>query len=164
MGIEIELIGCGAPVMESIGLFNGLRITDDSAFQDLGDVVNRTPLSRLVADINTGKYTNAVAVMARRILPFRGVHALILDGIHIADEKIPFNPEKRDRLNETIQALNRLGISNLYVGDSLSRIGEQGRQEWRNFINIIRRGNEELIVDGNTLPKIPERFSTSKAA
>lgn len=31
LGKEIEIIGCGAPIMESIGLFNGIRMTQDSA-------------------------------------------------------------------------------------------------------------------------------------
>lgn len=157
VGKEVELIGCGAPIMESIGLFNGMRMTPDSALQNLGNIFNHTPLSRLVAAFNTEMYKDATAVVARRILPFREVHGLILDGIHIADQDVPLT-KKRDRLNSSVLALNRLGISNLFVGDSLIRVGEKGRQAWQDFISIFKEGNAELELAGKKLPKIPDLY------
>ena len=174
LGKEIEIIGCGAPMMESIGLFNGMRITMDSALPNpegmpvIGKTVpflKRIPgLLQLYSKSNTGMYHDAVAVAGRRTLLFKGVHGLILDGIHIADEDIPLNPDKRNRLNQSILAINRLGASNLFVGDSLVRAGERGRQAWRDFIDIFKRGNVDLMFGDRRLPKIPRRFSLPKAA
>lgn len=159
LGKEIEIIGCLAPMMESIGLFNGIRFTPDSAMPNLGSLVNRIPLSYITAIFNTGMYRDAAAVAARRILPFRGVHALILDGVHIADKDVPLDSVKRERLNKSILALNRLGIGNLFIGDSLVRVGREDRQVWQDFINVFKRGNTELVFGKKKLPKIPERFA-----
>lgn len=160
LGKEIEIIGCGAPMMESIGLFNGMRISPDSALQNFGATTNRIFLSRLaVADMNTGMYHSATTVASRRILPFRDAHGLILDGVHLADEDVPMNPDKRGRLNESILPLNRLGIGNLFVGDSLARVGETGKQAWQDLINVFKLGNVELLLGGKRRPKIPARFS-----
>lgn len=148
LGKEIEIIGCGAPMMESIGLFNGMRITMDSASPNpegmpvIGKAVpflKRIPgLLRYFSKLNTGMYHDAVAVAGRRTLLFKGAHGLILDGIHLTDEAVTLDPDKKDRLNQSILALNSLGIGNLFVGDSLARIGEQGRQVWRGFINQFK--------------------------
>jgi len=146
---EIELIGCGAPMMESIGLFNGMRITPDSAFPlekipPIGGVISfinkLIPISHLIASkINTGMYKDAVAVAARRTLPFKGAHGLILDGIHINDISVPMDPARKARLNQSLLALNSLGIGNLFVGDSLVRIGEGARKTWATFIEQFKQ-------------------------
>lgn len=173
LGKEIELIGCGAPMMESIGLFNGIRMTGDSALPNLEGwpgvgkavpLLKRIPfLSRLYSDTNTGMYHDATAVGARRILPLNKVYGLFWDGVHIADEKVPLTPDKKERLNISIQALNRLGVSNMFLGDSLVRVGEQGRQAWRKFIDVFKRGNVDLEFAGRKLPKIPEKYTLPKA-
>lgn len=151
LGREIELIGCGAPMMESIGLFNGIRMTADSALANLegmpviGGLVSllkRIPLiTEFYAKANTGMYVDTVAVAARRTLLFSGPHALILDGIHMADPEVPLDPNRRDVLNKSILALNRLGIGNLFVGDSLVRAGEEGKKIWREYINNFKNIN-----------------------
>lgn len=148
LGKEIELIGCGAPMMESIGLFNGIRMTADSALPNLegmpiiGRLVSflkKIPrLSQEYSKTNTRLYLDAVAVAARRTLLFKGSHGLLLDGIHLADKDVPLDPDKRDRLNQSLLALNSLGIGNLFVGDSLFRVGEEGRKVWRSFISKFK--------------------------
>lgn len=159
LGREIELIGCGAPMMESIGLFNGMRMTADSALayldqsfvgsmlpsflSPLGRVVSflneRTPLpSWIVSKTNTSMYRDTVAVAARRTLLFQGSHGLILDGVLISDLSVPIEQQRKGRLNQSLLALNSLGIGNLFVGDSLYRVGEEGRKVWRDFIERFK--------------------------
>ncbi len=175
LGKEIEIIGCGAPLMESIGLFNGMRMTGDSAvpletFVPLPNVVRRLTRTQLIGGAaNTELYHDAVAVGDRRILPLNNSYGLIWDGVHIADKETPFSPDKREALNESRMAADRLGVGNLFVGDSLARIGEQGRQAWRDFIRTFKMGNVELkfgdIKSGiRKLPKISERYVTPKAS
>lgn len=173
LGKEVEIIGCGAPMMESIGLFNGMRMTGDSAMPNLegwpgiGGAVpflKRIPgLLGLYSSINTGMYHDALAVGGRRTLPLNGAYGLIWDGVHLGvDERIPLNPGRRERFNKSLLALNRLGIGNFFVGDSLERIGEQGRQAWKGFISIFKKGNVEIDGEYRKIPAIPKRFVSSK--
>lgn len=130
---EVELIGCGAPMMESIGLFNGMRMTPDSALSNSGQ-------GPIEYQANTVMYEDAVAVAARRMLLFKGVLGLIFDGIHIINDIVPMDSVRRDRLNESVIALNALGIGgNFFVGDSLAKVGEAGRKTWATFLEQFKQ-------------------------
>lgn len=147
---EIEFIGCGAPMMESIGLFEGLRFTWDSAFPNieplgarfgkLGSTLATSPVADLIMSrLNTGLYHDAIAVAAKRILMYQKAHGLILDGIHLNDKGIPLDREKQKRSAKTLIALSKnLGISNLFIGDSMTRIEERERNEWKEFVRQFK--------------------------
>lgn len=149
LGNEIEIIGCGAPLMESIGLFNGMRMTPDSTvpletYLPFPRVLKRVlkPLIRtqlISGKTNTDLYHDTTAVGARRGLPFGETYGLIFDGIHMADKGVPLNQGERDSLNESIKRLAALGIGNLFVGDSMARVGEQGREKWRTFLTQFKQ-------------------------
>lgn len=161
---EIEIIGCGAPVMESIGLFDGMRMTGDSSvpletFAPFPNIVKRLTRTQLIGGkVNTELYSDAVAAGGRKTLPLNGSYGLIWDGIHITDEDIPLNPDQKERKNKSLLALNRLGVNNLFVGDSLAKAGEEGKAKWRNFIGIFKKGNVDLVFGDSILPKIKEKY------
>lgn len=150
-GKEIEIIGCGAPLLQSIGLFNGMRITADSAFSNLEGIPGyektfhllRNLTRRPIRKINTKYYRDAVSTAAKRALPYNGVFGAVLDGVHLNDPdismKIPVNKKGRNRFTETIIALRGLGLDNITVGDSFARIGEEGREEWKEYVEEFRQ-------------------------
>ncbi|MBI2021278.1 alpha-galactosidase [Candidatus Daviesbacteria bacterium] len=150
VGEEVEIIGCGAPMMESIGLFEGIRMTPDSALPNLkythryGGLIGglyKLGLDRVVAGVNSDWYQGAKAVAAKRVLPFSNSLGLIFDGIHLGDDpEIPINPTSADpnRQEELFLALAKLGINNLFVGDSLSRLSPQGLARWRRFVETFK--------------------------
>lgn len=153
LGKEIELIGCGAPVMESIGLFNGFRMSPDSAMQNMEEIYRYGKLiavllrkslllPKMFSGINTKMYSDALATAARRILPLKGCHGIVFDGIHLEDKKIPLDQRVKNATARSAVALASLGITNIFVGDSLSRIGEDGREIWKDFIRKFRSVQE----------------------
>jgi len=137
LGKEIILIGCGGPWLESLGLFNGSRMTPDSANPPL-------PLRKVTAKINEGVntllYRSATAVAARRTLPFGQSFGMIFDGIHI-DPNVPLGGKRKADFNKSILALKELGISNMFVGDSLINIPANVRQEWEEFVQSFKTSN-----------------------
>lgn len=145
---EIEVIGCGAPIMESIGLFEGFRFTGDSSLQELRNIprygnliswaLRVAPISRRVVDFNTQAYRDAAAVASRRSLAFRYAHGLVIDGIHLNDQGILVDAQRKKRINEMLLVLKGLGANNLFVGDSLVRVGEEGRKIWKSFVEQFR--------------------------
>lgn len=145
---EIEVIGCGAPIIESIGLFEGFRFTGDSSLQELRSIprygnliawaLKAAPISRRVVDFNTKLYRDAAAVAARRSLLFRYAHGLVIDGVHLNDQGILMDAQRKQRINAMLIVLKRLGANNLFVGDSLARIGARGRETWKSFVEQFR--------------------------
>lgn len=155
LGKDIILIGCGGPWLESIGLFNGSRMTSDSANPLLSkNIPPRRVITKIDERINTYLYRNATAVAARRVLPFRDSFGMIFDGIHI-DPALPFgvkrtreehiNPGVSDAkrkvpldFNKSILALRKLGISNMFVGDSLRNLPAHVKKQWVEFVQSFK--------------------------
>lgn len=138
LGKEITLIGCGGPWIESIGLFNGSRMTPDSAYPLKG-----TPgagilrITRSDQRINAHLYRDAAAVAARRAIPFGRVFGMIFDGIHI-DPNVPLGGKRKENFNRSILALRKLGISNMFVGDSLRNLSDDVRKQWEEFVQSFK--------------------------
>lgn len=142
-GKEIILIGCGGPWMESLGLFNGLRMTNDSAFPLPADNIPGKIQDKMVNQkVNPYLYKDAVAVAARRVIPFGESFGMILDGIHI-DPNVPLGNERKGAYNESLLALRKLGISNMFVGDSLINLPDDIRQQWINYVQTFKDSNYE---------------------
>lgn len=137
LGKEIILIGCGGPWLESIGLFNGSRMTPDSANPPL-------PLGKMTVKINEGintfLYRGAVAVAARRAIPFAKSFGMIFDGIHI-DPNVPLGGRQKEGFNKSILLLRKLGISNMFVGDSLRNLPSSTKQKWKEFVQSFKAQN-----------------------
>lgn len=142
-GKEIEFIGCGAPMMESIGLFEGIRMTGDSVLTDYEQMprygrliagLNKIGLTRYFSKLNTDRYKDAAAVASRRSLIYKYAHGLILDGVHLNDKKIYLDSSKKALLSEMFLALRRLGVSNLFVGDGLARLNSEQKQSWKEYV------------------------------
>lgn len=146
LGKEVEFIGCGAPTLESIGLFEGFRFTWDTAYPNIKPVGARfTPIGKAVVGsslarrgmsyINTGLYRDVVAVGSKRILMYKDALGLIWDGVHLNDDEIPLEPQHRDRTNKVLLALAQsLGGNNIFVGDGLAGLDERKQKAWDNFI------------------------------
>lgn len=138
LGKEIILIGCGGPWLESIGLFNGSRMTPDSANPLLS---NKIPPRKVTVKIDEGinalLYRGAIAVAARRSLPFGRSFGMIFDGIHI-DPNVPLGGKRKEKYNISILALRKLGISNMFVGDSLRNLPYDVRQKWEEFVKSFK--------------------------
>jgi len=142
LGKEITLIGCGGPWLESIGLFNGSRMTSDSANPLLSkNIPPRKVTAKIDEGINTYLYRNAAAVAARRAIPFRNNFGMIFDGIHI-DPKVG-SAKRKALYNRSILALRNLGISNMFVGDSLRDVPADVKQQWKEFVQVFKASNTE---------------------
>ncbi len=151
IGKEIEIIGCGAPMMESIGLFNAMRFTSDTALPNMeelptyGEIISLANKLGIVDRFfskskNTEAYKIAASTAARRALLFRGVHGLILDGVHIADPKIVADTKIRGAINQVFLTLHTLGIDNITIGDSLVRLGTDGIYQLQEYITQFKEG------------------------
>lgn len=132
-GEEIVLIGCGGPWLESLGLFNGVRMTIDSSMPLFPPILRRSRDKR----VNRYLYADATAVAARRAIPFGKSFGLIFDGIHI-DPDVALGGRNKARLNRSILALRKLGISNMFVGDSLRNLSDETRTQWQEFIEQFK--------------------------
>lgn len=165
---NFELIGCGGPLFESIGLFEGIRITDDSAmpalqnldyFKKIISLFLKFPfLGRVVGNkfknLQTFKYQDASAVAFKRALVFRNVLGLLIDGVHLNDPLIEIDKKTIDNTKEALPAFKYMGLlTNFFVGDSLVRSGLKGRLEWLEFINLFKLGKKSWIEEatGNVL-------------
>lgn len=167
-GKDIELIGCGAPMMESIGLFDGIRVSADSAMPNIATLRYYGRIFRIfsaipgignliknkIVDIHTLMYRDAAAVAYRRALLFGKCHGLFVDGVHLNDPKIYIDEEEKKKLEEALPAFKWFGVlTNIFIGDSFVRAGLQGRVEWKEFINKFKKGQEAWIEEksGNVL-------------
>lgn len=138
LGKEIILIGCGGPWLESIGLFNGSRMTPDSAVPLPTDsIIGRIRKKVIDRKLNTHLYKGATAVAARRVLPFKGSFGMIFDGIHI-DPNVPLGGKRKEDFNKSILRLRMLGISNMFVGDSLRNLPPDVRRKWIEFVQFFK--------------------------
>lgn len=167
-GKDIELIGCGAPMMESIGLFEGIRVSADSAMPNIATLRYYGRLFRIfsaipflgslirgkVMDIHTIMYRDAAAVAFRRALVFGKAFGLLVDGVHLNDPKIHIDKVEKRRLIEALPAFKWLGVlTNIFIGDSLVRAGLRGRLEWQGFLTRFKKGQKAWIEEktGNVL-------------
>ena len=165
---EVEIIGCGAPMMESIGLFEGIRVSADSAMPNLETlryygralkIIGAVPfvggfVKEKTSLVHTIMYRDAAAVAFRRALLFGKAHGLMVDGIHLNDPKIYVDPDERKRTIEALPAFRWLGVlTNIFVGDSLVRAGLGGRHEWEEFLAKFKKGSPAWIEEktGNVL-------------
>lgn len=138
LGKEIALIGCGGPWMESIGLFNGVRMTPDSSVPlPKENMTGRMKKAMIDLKLNTHLYRDATAVAARRIIPFARSFGMIFDGVHI-DINTPLGGERKIRYNKSILALRKLGFSNMFVGDSLANLPSDVKREWLDFVQSFK--------------------------
>lgn len=161
LGKNIEFIGCGAPMMESIGLFEGMRVTADSAMPNLsalkyyGGFLEKLHTIPFVSDflrrhfsINTVMYRDATAVVFRRAYLFGKAFGLLVDGVHLSDPKIYIDPEAKRQMAEALPAFKWLGVlTNLFVGDSLVRCGVEGREVWKRFLAKYKLGERAWIEE-----------------
>lgn len=167
-GKDIELIGCGGPMMESIGLFEGIRVSADSAMPNIATlryygrlfrIFSAIPLvGRLIRgkilDIHSVMYRDAAAVAFRRALLFGQCHGLLVDGVHLNDPKIYIDKEEKHRVIDALPAFKKFKVlTNLFIGDSLVRAGLKGRLEWLGFLTKYKKGQEAWIEEktGNVL-------------
>lgn len=167
-GREIELIGCGAPMMESIGLFEGIRVSADSAMPNIATLRYYGRIYRIfsavpflgslirgkIMDIHTVMYRDAAAVAFRRALVFGKAFGLLVDGVHLNDPKIYIDKTEKRKVVEALPAFKWLGVlTNLFIGDSLVRAGLRGRLEWQGFLARFKKGQEMWIDEatGNVL-------------
>lgn len=140
LGKPVELIGCGAPMFESIGLFEGIRVSMDSALPNLGSVVDMLKkLGKVKIDENM--YLDAAATAFKRVLIFGKVLGLMLDGVHLNDPRVNVSSKLKTRLKLAFPALKGIGgLSNLFIGDSMVNVDESGRSEWAEFLNKFKMG------------------------
>lgn len=167
-GKDIEIIGCGAPMMESIGLFDGIRVSADSAMPNIATlryygrifrIFSSIPgigdfIKQKITDIHSLMYRDAAAVAYRRALLFGKCHGLFVDGVHLNDPKIYIDPEEKRKLAEALPAFKWFGVlTNIFIGDSFIRSGLKGRIEWKSFINKFKKGQKAWIEEktGNVL-------------
>lgn len=118
---ETILIGSQGPLMESIGV-DLIRATMDSA----------APPLPLVGGYVSGRMYSDAAIMAerRRFLGTRG----ILDGVHLEGSGI-----LAGRVARTVnRGLASSGYQHMFIGDSLARVGREGRRRWSAFIERFR--------------------------
>ncbi len=135
---KIELIGSGAPMLESLGLFNGLRFTWDTLTPD-----SELPphVGNLIAKpINTYLYRRGIATASRRMLPFGEAYGLVFDGVHMADGQAKLDPDVRDGINEGLLKVASLGArANLFVGDSFAQMSTEEREKWMDYIQRFKQ-------------------------
>lgn len=153
-----EFVACGAPMLESIGLFEGIRVSMDSAPPSFGTFVDKVlqvvsrvdtqalgpVMGRKVGEVTKAgdyMYRDAVKTAFRRALAFGGSMGLMLDGIHLNDPNINVDPKLKERYRLAFPALAEMGkVKNLFIGDSLSRVGPEGRKEWSEFLSVFMAG------------------------
>jgi len=156
-----EFIACGAPMLESVGLFEGIRVSVDSALPSFGGLIDKGIKKASEVDayallkknpqdakrieqftkIGDTMYSDAAKTAFRRALPFGSSMGLLIDGVHLNDPNINIDPKLKERYKLAFPALSKLGkISNLFIGDSLSRVGSSGRREWSDFLSNFRSG------------------------
>lgn len=142
LGPGVEFVGCGAPLMESIGLFEGMRFTNDSALGKLAgfdkldflsSILNQTTIPRMINDY---MYKNAMTVAMLNFPTWKDLHGLILDGVHLADNHIPISRTVRLKMNQLYFEYKRMGGNNIFIGDSLVEINNnlESRKAWTAFL------------------------------
>lgn len=147
-GHQVAFIGCGAPLFESIGLFEGMRISPDTALPNLeaqpliGQAVSF--LSHLpwfgkrfrefLGSQTAAMYDLAMGVAAERL--WQKAFGLFLDGVHLGEGEVPLDASKVEALNSRLpEVIGRFDL-NVFVGDSFARLGEAGRAHWRSFFSL----------------------------
>jgi len=161
-GKDIEIIGSGAPMLESIGLFEGIRVSPDSAspnFETLpfyGGILKTTKYIPILGNIvkmvqkkiDSNMYEDALAVAGRRAVIFGKSMGLFVDGIHLSDPKIRIDKEEKQKVIEALPAFKGMGLlTNIFVGDSLERSGKKGIKKWKNFIEKFKVGEKAWIEE-----------------
>lgn len=150
LGNDALLLGCGAPLMESVGLVNGIRITNDSAMGSLSGMPLLRKLPGLVKNpvirfINGRMYREAMDQAERNALLWHGIHGLVLDGIHFLDNGIPLSAKTKYKVGVTLLSVWALGCRNITVGDSLDSIykSKKAREIWETLWNVLYKPNSD---------------------
>ncbi len=145
-GHPARFIGCGAPMMESIGLFEGMRISPDSTappFEQMAPVAGLVDALKKIPGVegalthseqahNDKMYGNAMRVAKVRAPIFDQAYGLAIDGVVLGDHNAELNPMIRDSANHLLDGLLRSSENvNIFVADPLSRLDAEGKERWR---------------------------------
>lgn len=137
-GRKVEFMGCGASLAESLGLFETIRFTADSANPSMGPIIDT--VTSLMGSSDEKMYEDATAVAARRILPWGEAFGLIFDGVHISDEVVKIGIDTKSKILNAVLRLKQIGVNiNITIGDSLVRSGNEGRYTWRKVIRLLKK-------------------------
>lgn len=157
---EIKIIGCGAPLDLSIGLFEGNRMQPDSLFPELealakiGGLIKKLKelpgiggvTRRLITKLNDMFYKDSVAVTARRSLIYtQPVFGGFFDGLHAHDDGVLLSDKHKSNTSEAILKLSAMGtVTNLTIGDSIARMSPDQRELMKGYVNEFRNPDKKL--------------------
>jgi len=157
---EIKIIGCGAPLDLSIGLFEGNRMQPDSLFPELETLAKVGPLIKrlkelpgigkvtrgLITKLNGMFYRDSVAVTARRSRIYaQPVFGGFFDGLHAYDDGVLLNERHKNNTSEAILKLRATGaVTNLTIGDSIARMSKDQRRRMKEYVNEFRNPDKKI--------------------
>lgn len=163
-GREVEFLGSLAPMMESIGLFNGMSITFDATLPNLKGIprfgkalqflASHRPVGSLLRWGQSKTYFDALAQTTRRTLPQREAYGLVLYGANMHDEAVALDAGVRDRLAGTPERVGafiriaHLGIDNFVIADGLARLRPEQREAWKDFAQKFSGRDDDSTPEG----------------
>ncbi len=135
--LPLEILGCGGPIKESLGLFELMRFTLDSSLQYFGWFVNQ-----LVSGLNNWLYRDGFEVALKRVPHLGSAYGLTFDGLHLFDHHIFIDEKLKKSVAKKILKISKKIKSvnlNLTVGDSLLRSEMYRKNQWKKYLKKFKK-------------------------
>lgn len=164
---EAKFIGCTLPLTESIGLFDAMRVSNDSIIPRKGfgtkhiwgRVVSLLSLTDIAKKSNGLMYKDMVLKSAIRSSMLGKYTCAAVDGVHWDDKENPIDASVFAQANELIRMINNKDTQVVhFIGGSINHLSSDERQVFISLLKSMQEKNEKRTMEIDELQNVVGEF------